>query len=100
MSRFHKPETKVYNEVSKVAMTRALADAGVPYEEVKRAFIGYIFGDSCSGQRALYEIGMTGIPVINLTNNGATGATAVFMAARAVRGGTVDCALALGFEQM
>lgn len=54
-------------------------------------------GDFTSGQRALYEVGMTGIPVINVNNNCSTGSTALFLARQAVAIGTVDCALALGF---
>jgi acetyl-CoA acyltransferase len=56
-------------------------------------------GESTSGQRAVYELGLTGIPVVNVNNNCSTGSTALFLATQAVRGG-VDCALALGFEKM
>jgi acetyl-CoA acetyltransferase len=78
----------------------ALADAGLGYEAAQQAYVGYVFGDSTSGQRALYEVGMTGIPVVNLNNNCSTGSTALFLARQAVASGAVDCALALGFEQM
>jgi acetyl-CoA acetyltransferase len=59
-----------------------------------------VYGDSTSGQRAAYEIGMTGIPVVNVNNNCATGSSALFLARQAVQGGLVECALAVGFEQM
>src|SRR5262249_32231073 len=48
---------------------------------------------------AVYELGMTGIPVVNVNNNCSTGSTALFLATQAVRGGA-DCVLALGFEKM
>jgi acetyl-CoA acetyltransferase len=48
----------------------------------------------------VYGLGMTGIPVINVNNNCATGSSALFLARQAVESGMVDCALALGFEQM
>ena len=68
--------------------------------QVQQAYVGYVYGDSTAGQRALYEVGMTGIPVVNVNNNCSTGSTALFLARQAVASGAVDCALALGFEQM
>ncbi|CAF0866132.1 unnamed protein product [Rotaria sordida] len=62
----------------------------------------YIFvqGDSACGQRALYTLGMTGIPIVNVSNNCSTGSSALYLAAKHVAGGLVDCVLALGFEKM
>jgi len=60
---------------------------------------GYI-ADSCAGQKVLYEVGMTGIPIFNVNNNCSTGSNALFLARQAVATGAVECALALGFEQM
>ncbi len=83
------------------AATRAaLADAGVTYADVQQASVGYVYGDSTAGQKALYKVGMTGVPVLNVNNNCATGSTALYLARQAVASGVVDCALALGFEQM
>jgi acetyl-CoA acetyltransferase len=45
-------------------------------------------------------VGLSGIPIINVNNNCSTGSTALFLARQAVESGVVDCALALGFEQM
>jgi acetyl-CoA acetyltransferase len=86
--------------MAREAGTKALADAGVAYDAVEQAYVGYVYGESTSGQRAAYELGMTGIPVINVNNNCSTGSTALFLAAQAVRSGVVDCSLALGFEKM
>jgi acetyl-CoA acetyltransferase len=77
-----------------------LADAGVGYEAVEQVYAGYVYGDSCAGQRAVYEIGMTGIPVVNVNNNCSTGSTALFLARQAVASGAAQCALAVGFEHM
>ena len=57
-------------------------------------------GDSTCGQRALYQVGLTGIPIFNVNNNCATGSSALFMANQLVAGGMADCVLALGFEKM
>ena len=78
----------------------ALADACIGYKEVQQAYVGYVYGDSTSGQRAVYGLGMTGIPVVNVNNNCSTGSTALFLARQAIAGGAADCVLALGFEQM
>lgn len=89
-----------YNEMGAQAARIALTDAGLAYELVQQAYVGYVYGDSTAGQRVLYEVGMTGIPVVNVNNNCSTGSSALFLARQAVQSGAVDCALALGFEQM
>lgn len=82
------------------AARRALADAGIDYSTVQRAYTGYIYGDSTGGQKALYQLGRTGIPIMNVHNNCSSGSSALFLAREAVESGQVDVALALGFEQM
>jgi len=101
MIPFVKPgASEPYPQMAAKATTRALADAGIGYQHVQQAYVGYVYGDSTSGQRSLYEVGMTGIPIVNVNNNCSTGSTALFLARQAVSSGAVDCALALGFEQM
>jgi acetyl-CoA acetyltransferase len=102
MTKFDKPGTKEgdYPEWAKEAGEKALADAGVPYDSIEQAYAGYCYGDSTCGQRAVYGLGLTGIPVINVNNNCSTGSSALFLARQAVKGGLVDCALAIGFEKM
>ena len=58
-----------YPDMAKEATTKALADAGLPYTAIEQACIGYVYGDSTAGQRALYGVGITGIPVYNVNNN-------------------------------
>ena len=78
----------------------ALADAGLEYGAIEQAYVGYVYGDSTSGQKAVYALGMSGIPIVNVNNNCSTGSTALFLARQAIAGGAADCVLALGFEQM
>jgi acetyl-CoA acetyltransferase len=78
----------------------ALKDAGIDYSEIKHAYTGWVYADSCAGEKILYDIGMTGIPIFNVNNNCSTGSNALFLARQAVQYGIVDCAMALGFEQM
>lgn len=84
----------------KESVTKALNDARISYDEVQQAAVGYVYGDSTSGQRALYEVGLSGIPIYNCNNNCSTGATALMIAKQLVEGGQADCALAVGFEKM
>jgi acetyl-CoA acetyltransferase len=101
MIPFTKPgANEPYPQMAAAATAAALGDAGVGYELVQQAYVGYVYGDSAAGQRALYDIGMTGIPIINVNNNCSTGSTALFLARQAVASGAADCVLALGFEQM
>jgi acetyl-CoA acyltransferase len=102
MTKFAKPGTKDgdYPDWASEAGAKALADAGVPYDSIEQAYAGYVYGDSTYGQRAVYELGLTGIPVVNVNNNCSTGSSALFLARQAVKGGLVDGALAIGFEKM
>ncbi|TPX38125.1 hypothetical protein SmJEL517_g00161 [Synchytrium microbalum] len=103
MTKFDKPgkqNKKDYPDYGLEAATKALIDAGIRFDEVEMATVGYVFGDSCFGQRTLYQLGLTQIPIQNVNNNCSTGSTALFMARQAVAGGIVDCAMALGFEKM
>ncbi len=101
MIPFTKPSAcEPYPVMASKAIKAALADAGIEYDQVQQAYAGYVYGDSTAGQRCLYEVGMTGIPMVNVNNNCSTGSTALFLARQAVQSGAVDCALALGFEHM
>lgn len=102
MTKFEKPETRdwQYWDMARGAGSAALADAGVRYEQVQQVPVGYCFQASTAGQRAAYELGLTGVPVYNVNNNCATGSTALMMARQFVEGGIGDCVLALGFEKM
>ncbi|GAA2520848.1 lipid-transfer protein [Streptomyces longisporus] len=102
MTRFEKPETRdwQYWDMVREAGGAALADAGVSYGDVEQVPVGYCFQASTAGQRAAYELGLTGVPVYNVNNNCATGSTALMLARQLVEGGSCDCVLALGFEKM
>lgn len=101
MIPFTKPgASEPYPQMAAKATREALADAGIGYDLVQQAYVGYVYGDSTAGQRALYEVGMSGIPVVNVNNNCSTGSSALFLARQAVASGAADCVLALGFEQM
>lgn len=101
MVPFTKPGPDVrYDLMGAEAIAKALGDAGIAYPAVEQAYAGYVYGDSCCGQRVVYRAGLTGIPIINVNNNCATGSTALFLARQAIASGMADCILAVGFEQM
>jgi acetyl-CoA acetyltransferase len=101
MVPFAKPgASDAYDVMGAAAARQALADAGVGYELVQQVYAGYVYGDSTCGQKAMYRVGMTGVPIVNVNNNCSTGSTALFLARQAIESGAADCVLAVGFEQM
>ena len=101
MTKFAKPgESEDYHVMASKAARAALQDAGADYKDIEQAYAGYVYGDSTCGQRAVYEVGLTGIPVVNVNNNCSTGSTALYLARQAIEGGLAECVLALGFEKM
>jgi sterol carrier protein 2 len=101
MTKFAKPgASPEYYTMAKDAGLNALKDAGIAYKDIEQAFVGYVYGDSTCGQRAVYELGLTGIPVVNVNNNCSTGSSALYLARQAIEGGLAECVLALGFEKM
>lgn len=89
-----------YTQIGAEAARRALQDAQIDYRAVEQAYAGYVYGDSACGQRVLYPLGMSGIPIFNVNNYCATGSSALFLARQAIASGACECVLAVGFEQM
>lgn len=101
MVKFTKPgANEPYEVIGAKAVRGALEDAGIDYSQLQQVYAGYVYGDSTCGQRAVYSVGMTGIPVFNVNNYCASGSSALLLARQAVESGQIDCALALGFEEM
>ena len=67
--QFDKPGVREddYPDWSKEAGEKALRDAGITYDVVEQACCSYVYGDTAAGQRAVYMLGMTGIPVYNVS---------------------------------
>lgn len=101
MIPFAKPgASDPYDVMGERAARAALTDAGIDYSRIQQAYVGYVYGDSTSGQAALYGLGTSGVPIVNVNNNCSTGSSALWLARQAVESGLADCVLALGFEQM
>lgn len=101
MIPFTKPgQSEDWDVMGEKAVRMALADAGVTYDQIQQAYVGYCYGDSTSGQSVLYRVGLSGVPIVNVNNNCSTGSTALHLARLMVELGAADCVLAVGFEQM
>lgn len=101
MTKFLKPRGLVdYPELGIEAGTKALLDAGITYDDVQQGVAAYCYGDSTSGQRVFYSLGMSQIPLYNVNNNCSTGSTALFLGRQLIKGGLADCILCIGFEKM
>ncbi|KAK9897152.1 thiolase-like protein [Cystobasidium minutum MCA 4210] len=100
-TKYEKPRNRIgYEELGLQAATKALLDAGINYDDIQQAYVGYVYGDSTCGQRALYALGMTQIPIVNVNNNCSTGSSALYLASQMVESGACECTMALGFEKM
>jgi len=100
MTAFGRHEGTRSAELGQEAVAAALADAGIDYSAVEIAYCGHVLQGSTAGQKVLYGVGMTGIPIFNVENACASGTSAVRAAAMAVGSGMATVALAVGFEVM
>ena len=73
-----------------------MTDAGLKYDKVKAVVASYCYGEPTSGQRAVYGLGLSGVPVFNVNNNCSSGSSALMLARRLIQSGTEDCVMALG----
>jgi acetyl-CoA acyltransferase len=101
MTKFGKhPDLDVVDLAAEAAMG-ALSDAGVTMADIGVIAAGNLMNANASiGQQLQKQIGQTGIPVYNVANACATGATALRTAIMAVKAGEVDYGLAVGVEKL
>jgi len=100
MTKFGKhPDKDIVDLASEAAMA-ALADGGVTMKDIGILAAGNLMGGGGVGQQIQKQIGQTGIPVYNVSNACATGATALRTAIMAVKAGEVDMGLAVGVEKL
>ncbi|HEY4609137.1 MAG TPA: thiolase family protein [Ilumatobacteraceae bacterium] len=100
MTKFGKHLDKDVVDLGAEAIKGALADAGVSMRDVGVLAAGNLMGRGGIGQQLQKQIGQTGIPVYNVANACATGATALRTAIMAVKAGEVDMGLAVGVEKL
>ncbi|MFK7915625.1 MAG: thiolase family protein, partial [Pseudomonadales bacterium] len=101
MIKFGRFPDKTVPEIGAEAALLALDDCGLTVQDMQALYCGNLGQASgMVGQRMLQQIGQTGIPVVNVANACATGATAFREAWTSVKAGLYDCVLAVGVEQM
>ena len=99
MTKFGKHPDKDVIDLAAEAATAALADGGVTMKEIEILAYGNLLGRTI-GQHLLQQIGQYGIPVYNVSNVCATGATALRQTIMAVKAGEADLGLAVGVEKL
>jgi acetyl-CoA acyltransferase len=100
MTKFGKHPDLDVVDLGSEAIMGALADAGVTMRDIGILAAGNLMGSGGIGQQLQKQIGQTGIPVYNVSNACATGATALRTAIMAVKAGEVDMGLAVGVEKL
>src|ERR1700733_7611317 len=91
MIPFTKPgASETYDLMGEKAAAAAFKDAGLPYNAVQQVYVGYVYVDSTAGQAAVYGLGLTGVPIINVNNNCSPCSSALFLARQAVQSGMVE----------
>ncbi len=74
---------------------QAISDAAIQYSDIDAVVASYCYGEPTCGQRAAYELGLTGIPIFNVNNNCSSGSSALMLARSLVKSG-MNCVMALG----
>src|SRR6187399_3765745 len=100
MTKFGKYPDKDVVDLASEAVLAALADAGVTMADIGILAAGNLMGPGGIGQQIQKQVGQTGIPVFNVSNACATGATALRTAIMAVKAGETDMGLAVGVEKL
>ncbi|MDA8342665.1 MAG: thiolase family protein [Actinomycetota bacterium] len=101
MTRFGKHPDRDLVDLASEAVTGALADGGVTMADMGVIGAGNLMAANAGiGQQLQKQLGQTGIPVYNVANACATGATALRVTAMAVKAGEADMGLAFGVEKL
>src|SRR5258705_13732530 len=100
MTKFGKHPDKEVVDLGAEAIRGALSDGGVSMREMGILAAGNLMGGGGVGQQLQKQIGQTGIPVYNVANACATGATALRTVVMSVKAGECDMGLAVGVEKL
>ncbi|MFH1350356.1 MAG: hypothetical protein ABII26_05410, partial [Pseudomonadota bacterium] len=91
------PDKECYDFGSE-AIFKALDDAGMEWKDIQAAFCGSVYQGTGSGHQVIKEVGLTGIPIINVENACSSGGSAFRLAFQMVAADIHDVVLALGME--
>ncbi|MBN1365527.1 MAG: thiolase family protein [Syntrophaceae bacterium] len=93
-------EGKPFTEIGRVAVQRALDDAGMEFKDIQGAFCSRVFLPQCSGLKVLTQFGRTGIPVVDIEAACAASGACLRQAYNAIVSGQYDIVLAFGVEKV
>jgi acetyl-CoA acyltransferase len=100
MTKFGKHPDKDLIDLASEASLAALADGGVTMGQMQVLAWGSLLGGGMTGQALQKQLGQSGIPVYNVANACATGATALRTVIMAIKAGEADFGLAVGVEKL
>ncbi len=100
MTKFGKHKDRDVLDLATEATLGALRDGGVTMKQMGVLAAGNLFGSRSIGQEIQKQVGQTGIPVYNVSNACATGATALRVAIMSIKAGESDFGLAVGVEKL
>jgi acetyl-CoA acetyltransferase len=104
MTVFGKHPDRSLRSLGGEACWKAVQDAGISPKEIKAGYCGNALapalqGETGVGQNVFWEVGINGIPIINVENACATGSTALHLAYEAVSGGSYEIVIVVGVEK-
>ncbi|MCZ7533719.1 MAG: thiolase family protein [Acidimicrobiia bacterium] len=100
MTRFGKHPDSDATDLGAAALLEAIADAGIDARLIESAYVGHVFQGMVMGQRILAQVGLAGLPLVNVENACSSGATAIREASLAIRAGENDVVVAVGTEHL
>ncbi|MEZ5175562.1 MAG: thiolase family protein [Acidimicrobiia bacterium] len=100
MTRFGKHPDSDATDLGSAALLEAVADAGIDARLIESAYVGHVFQGMVTGQRILAQVGLAGLPLVNVENACSSGATAIREASLAIRAGENDVVVAVGTEHL
>lgn len=100
MTRFGKHPDSDATDLGSAALMEAVADAGIDARIIESAYVGHVFQGMVTGQRILAQVGLAGLPLVNVENACSSGATAIREASLAIRAGENDVVVAVGTEHL
>jgi len=99
-TRFNVYDDKQWFHLGGEAILKILKDAEMEWKDIQAAFCGSVYQGTGSGHQAIKEVGLTGIPIVNVENACSSGGSAFRLAYQSVAAEIYDIVLVLGMEKM
>jgi acetyl-CoA acetyltransferase len=99
MTKFARYEDKESYDLGREAIIKALDDADMEWKNIQAAFCGSVYQGTASGHKAVSQIGLTGIPIVNIENACSSSGSAFRLAYQSIAAGFYDICLVVGFEK-